>query len=187
MIVATLLCIIALVGLIDGLLTWWGRYINIGPGEYDLTLELILGYLFYPVAFLLGVSRNGDLIKVARLIGVKVVENEFVAYTMLQQDPSYANLSARSRLIASYALCGFGNFGSLGTQVGVLSQISPGRSGDVSRVALSALFTGIISTLTSASIAGLLVTDQEVAFSPPPPEPAEAEEEAGAAKFKFRF
>lgn len=75
MIVATLLCIIALVGLIDGLLTWFGRYINIGPGEYDLTLELILGYLFYPVAFLLGVSRdNGDLLKVARLIGIKVVE-----------------------------------------------------------------------------------------------------------------
>jgi CNT family concentrative nucleoside transporter len=74
MIVATLLCIIALVGLIDGLLTWWGRYINIGPGQYDLTLELILGYLFYPVAFLLGVSRNGDLLKVARLIGVKIVE-----------------------------------------------------------------------------------------------------------------
>ncbi|KIW08812.1 hypothetical protein, variant [Verruconis gallopava] len=167
MIVATLLCIIALVGLIDGLLTWWGRYINIGPGEYDLTLELILGYLFYPVAFLLGVSRNGDLLKVARLIGVKIVENEFVAYTMLQQDSAYADLSGRSRLIATYALCGFGNFGSLGTQVGVLSQISPGRSGDVSRVALSALFTGILSTLTSASIAGLLVTDETAMFTPP--------------------
>ena len=75
MIMATLLCIIALVGLIDGLLTWWGRYLNLGPGEYDLTLELILGYVFYPVAFLLGVPRkNGDLLKVARLIGIKVIE-----------------------------------------------------------------------------------------------------------------
>jgi CNT family concentrative nucleoside transporter len=75
MIVATLLCIIALVGLVDGLLTWWGRYINIGPGQYDLTLELMLGYLFYPVAFLLGVPRsNGDLLKVSRLIGIKVIE-----------------------------------------------------------------------------------------------------------------
>jgi CNT family concentrative nucleoside transporter len=148
-----------------------------------LTLELILGYLFYPVAFLLGVSRDGDLLKVARLIGVKVVENEFVAYTLLQQDEHYANLSGRSRLIATYALCGFGNFGSLGTQVGVLSQISPGRSGDVSRVAISALFTGILSTLTSASIAGLLVTTQESAFAPPPPTEETVEEEAGAAKF----
>jgi CNT family concentrative nucleoside transporter len=69
----------------------------------------------------------------------------------------------------------------------VLSQISPGRSGDVSRVAISALFTGVISTLTSASIAGLLVTNQESAFAPPPPEEEVVEDEAGAAKFKFKF
>lgn len=73
----------------------------------------------------------------------------------------------RSRLIATYSLCGFGNLGSLGTQIGVLSQISPGRSGDVSRVAVSALISGIISTLSSASIAGLLVTDQAAFFTPP--------------------
>jgi CNT family concentrative nucleoside transporter len=164
MIICTLLCIIALLGLIDGLLTWWGRYINL-DGEYDLTLELILGYLFYPVAFLLGVSRQGnDLLLVGRLIGVKVITNEFVAFTMLQanEDPTspYHGLSPRSRLIATYALCGFGNIGSLGTQIGVLSQISPGRSGDVSRLAMSALISGVFSTLSSASIAGLVVTDQ---------------------------
>jgi CNT family concentrative nucleoside transporter len=164
MIVCTLLCIIALLNLVDGLLTWWGRYINL-DGEYDLTLELILGYVFYPVAFLLGVSREGkDLLLVGRLIGVKVITNEFVAFTYLQDtDPKseYHTLSPRSRLIATYALCGFGNIGSLGTQIGVLSQISPGRSGDVSRLALSALISGVFSTLSSASIAGLVVTDQE--------------------------
>lgn len=162
MIVATLLCIIALLNLVDGLLTWWGRYINL-DGEYDLTLELILGYLFYPIAFLLGVSRQGkDLLLVGRLIGVKVITNEFVAFTYLQdKDSDYANLSPRSRLIATYALCGFGNIGSLGTQIGVLSQISPSRSGDVSRLAMSALISGVFSTLSSASIAGLVVTDQE--------------------------
>lgn len=164
MILCTLLCIIALLGLIDGLLTWWGRYINL-DGEYDLTLELILGYIFYPVAFLLGVSRQGnDLLLVGRLIGVKVITNEFVAFTMLQAndapDSPYHGLSPRSRLIATYALCGFGNIGSLGTQIGVLSQISPGRSGDVSRLAMSALISGVFSTLSSASIAGLVVTDQ---------------------------
>ena len=158
MIVTTLLCIIALLGLVDGLLTWWGRYINL-DGEYDLTLELILGYVFYPVAFLLGVSREGkDLLLVGRLIGIKVIANEFVAFSTLQAktDPlsPYHDLSPRSRLIATYAVCGFGNIGSLGTQIGVLSQISPGRSGDVSRLALSALVSGVISTLTSASIAG---------------------------------
>jgi concentrative nucleoside transporter, CNT family len=170
MIVSTLLCIIALIGLIDGLLTWWGRYINIGgpnDTQYDLTLELILGYLFYPIAFLLGVPRNGDLLKVSQLIGIKVIANEFVAYDALQTSAKYADLSPRSRLIATYSLCGFGNVGSLGTQIGVLSQIAPGRSGDVSKLALSALISGIISTLSSASIAGLLVTDQAAFFNPP--------------------
>jgi concentrative nucleoside transporter, CNT family len=164
MIVTTLLCIIALLNLVDGLLTWWGRYINL-DGEYDLTLELILGYVCYPIAFLLGVSREGkDLLLVGRLIGIKVIANEFVAFSTLQakEDPDspYHKLSPRSRLIATYAVCGFGNIGSLGTQIGVLSQISPGRSGDVSRLALSALISGVISTLTSASVAGLVVTNQ---------------------------
>jgi CNT family concentrative nucleoside transporter len=72
MILTTLLCIIALVALLNGILTWVGRYIGL-TGEYDLTLELILGYVFYPVAFLLGVPRGPDLVKVARLIGVKVI------------------------------------------------------------------------------------------------------------------
>jgi len=165
MIVTTLLCIIALLNLVDGLLTWWGRYINL-DGEYDLTLELILGYICYPVAFLLGVSREGnDLLLVGRLIGIKVIANEFVAFSTLQakDDPTspYHSLSPRSKLIATYAVCGFGNIGSLGTQIGVLSQISPGRSGDVSRLALSALISGVVSTLTSASIAGLVIIDQK--------------------------
>ncbi|MCJ1273041.1 hypothetical protein MMC21_000830 [Puttea exsequens] len=164
MILATLLCIIALLGLANGLLTWWGRYLNIN--NPPLTVELVVGYICYPIAFLLGVPRNGDLLKVAQLIGTKLIANEFVAYTDLQTDPAYADLSPRSRLIATYALCGFANLGSLGTQIGVLSQIAPGRSGDVSRLAVSALIAGALSTLTSASIAGLLVTDQAAYTSP---------------------
>ncbi|KAL9596686.1 MAG: hypothetical protein Q9219_005645 [cf. Caloplaca sp. 3 TL-2023] len=164
MIFATLLCIIAFLGLANGLLTWWGRYLNIN--DPPLTVELIVGYICYPIAFLLGVPRNGDLLKVAQLIGTKLIANEFVAYTALQTDPAYADLSPRSRLIATYALCGFANIGSLGTQIGVLSQIAPGRGGDVSRLAVSALIAGALSTLTSASIAGLLVTNQAAYFSP---------------------
>ncbi|KAL2432762.1 Solute carrier family 28 member 3 [Exophiala dermatitidis] len=160
MIIATLLCIIALIGLINGLLGWWGRYLDITEdGRPYLTLQLLLGYICYPVAFLLGVPR-ADLLRVGQLIGIKVIANEFVAYNSLTSEQQYIDMSPRSRLIATYALCGFGNFGSLGTQIGVLSQISPSRSGDVSRVALSALFSGVLSTLTSASIAGLLITDQ---------------------------
>lgn len=94
----------------------------------------------------------------------RLTQNEFVAYNALQHTETYADLSDRSRLIVTYALCGFANIGSLGNQIGVLSQISPGRSGDVSRVAVSAMLTGAISTFTSATIAGLLITDEKQYF-----------------------
>jgi CNT family concentrative nucleoside transporter len=81
MIIAGLLCILALLGLVNGLLGWWGHYLNIN--NPPLSVEMILGYLFYPIAFLLGVERNGDLLKVSQLIGVKVVANEFVAVRLL--------------------------------------------------------------------------------------------------------
>ncbi|KAH8435322.1 NupC/NupG family nucleoside CNT transporter [Aspergillus melleus] len=164
MIASVLLCIISFVGLINGLLTWWGRYLNIN--DPDLTLELILGYICYPIAFLLGVSRDGDLLKVGKLLGMKLVMNEFIAYNALQNEAEYQDLSPRSRLIATYALCGFANIGSLGNQIGVLAQLAPSRSGDVSRVAFSAMVTGAISTFTSATIAGLLITN-EAAFTTP--------------------
>ncbi|PHH61769.1 hypothetical protein CDD81_7980 [Ophiocordyceps australis] len=157
-IIASLLCVLGAVGLINGLLTWWGRYININNPQ--LTLQTILSYILYPVAFLLGVPRNGDLLKVAKLIAEKVVTNEYKAFSMLAHDPEYANLSARSQLIATYALCGFGNIGSLGVQIGILTQLAPSRGGDVSRLALSALISGVMSTLTSATVAGLVVTTQ---------------------------
>ena len=88
-------------------------------------------------------------------------QNEFIAYDYLQNKEEFQNLSPRSRLIATYALCGFANIGSLGNQIGVLAQLAPSRAGDVSRVAVSAMLTGAISTLTSAAIAGLLITNEE--------------------------
>ncbi|KFY56258.1 hypothetical protein V496_06746 [Pseudogymnoascus sp. VKM F-4515 (FW-2607)] len=169
MIVASLLCILSLLGVINAVLTWWGHYLNIGsfdPKETkNLTIEFVLGYLFYPVSFLLGVDRNGDdILLVSKLIGMKIITNEFVAFSFLTSDPSYANLSPRSRLIATYALCGFGNISSVGIQIGVLSQLAPGKGGRVAKVAFSALLSGIVSTLTSASIAGMLVSDQATLF-----------------------
>ncbi|POR39236.1 Solute carrier family 28 member 3 [Tolypocladium paradoxum] len=156
-IIASLLCILAAVGLINGLLTWWGHYLNINDPE--LTLQTILSYVLYPVAFLLGVARNGDLFMVSKLIAQKVITNEYNAFTMLTS-PEYAGLSDRSRLIATYAVCGFGNIGSLGIQIGILGQLAPSRGGDVSRLAVSALISGVMSTLTSATVAGLVVTTQ---------------------------
>ncbi|RYO92868.1 hypothetical protein DL764_008072 [Monosporascus ibericus] len=157
MITATLLCIIAFVGLVNGFLGWWAGYW--GMIETKLTLQLILGYIFYPVSWLLGVP-NQDLLLVGQLIGQKIIINEFAAFAQLSDAESiYAGMTDRSKLIATYACCGFGNIGSLGTQIGVLTQIAPSRGGDVSKVAISALTAGIISTLTSASVAGMLATE----------------------------
>lgn len=80
MIFSTLLCIIALLGLANGLLTWWGRYLNIN--DPPLTVELIVGYICYPVAFLLGVPRNGDLLKVGQLIGTKLIAVRPILHTI---------------------------------------------------------------------------------------------------------
>lgn len=80
MILSTLLVIISLLALLNGLLTWFGRYLNIN--DPPLTVELILGYLCYPVAFLLGVPRNGDLFKVAQLIGIKIIAVSHLLYPL---------------------------------------------------------------------------------------------------------
>ncbi|KAL2022176.1 hypothetical protein VTK56DRAFT_6005 [Thermocarpiscus australiensis] len=160
-IVAMILTIIAFVGLINGLLGWWGSYWGIDDPENPLSLELILGYILYPVAWLLGVP-TGDLRPVGELIGKKIIINEYAAFNALTTKKRYMEMAARSKLIATYACCGFGNLGSLGIQIGVLSQISPRRSGDVVKVSISAFFCGVLSTLTSASIAGMLFTEDMV-------------------------
>ncbi|KAL2064286.1 hypothetical protein VTL71DRAFT_4780, partial [Oculimacula yallundae] len=167
MIIAALLCILSLLGLVNGLLGWWGKYLNINDPLNPLSVELICGYVFYPLAFLLGVPRNnGDLFRVSKLIGLKVVANEFVAFNAMVQVKDLPNdflkLSERSRLIATYAVCGFGNISSVGIQIGVLSSLAPGQAGRVAKVAVSALISGVIATLSSAAIAGMLVVDSAV-------------------------
>lgn len=93
--------------LINGLLTWIGR----GFGITALTLQLVLGYVFYPITFLMGVPR-AEILPVARLLATKLVANEFVAYLDLMAIMKGPNpLTDRAFLIASYALCGFANLG----------------------------------------------------------------------------
>ena len=100
-IVATILCVISMVALINGALTWWGRYWGIS--DPYLTLELILGYLLYPVAWLLGVPKK-DLRPFGKVVGMKIITNEFVAFQSLSEDP-YSKMSSRAKLIATYACC----------------------------------------------------------------------------------
>jgi concentrative nucleoside transporter, CNT family len=152
MIACNLLVIIAVVGLVNALLGWFGGFFQVP----ELNLTLILGYLMYPVAALLGVTKQ-DIYPVAQLIGTKIIQNEFVAYTMLSQQAPYNALDPRSKIIATYALAGFGNIGSLGIQIGVLGQLAPNKKTVFAKIALSALLTGVLATLTSASIAGMVL------------------------------
>lgn len=87
-----------------------------------------------------------------------MIINEFAAFDLLTGGtPEYANLSNRGNIIATYAIAGFGNIGSLGNQIGVFSQLAPRRTKDFARIAFSALLTGITATLMSASIAGMVL------------------------------
>ncbi|GJJ16119.1 hypothetical protein Clacol_010399 [Clathrus columnatus] len=148
-ILANVLTILALVYTINGLLTWIGR----GFGIHQLTLELILGYVFYPVTFFMGVPRP-EILQVSRLLATKFYANEFVAYKNLQMIMiSNTPLTPRAFTIASYALCGFANLGSLGIQIGVLSALAPSRSRIIARIAPSAMICGFIATMQTAAIA----------------------------------
>ena len=149
------MCIIGLVALCNGLLTWFGNYWNI----HELTLELMLSYILYPIGFLLGTPRN-EILHVTKLIGTKVIQNEFVAYNLLITESPYKEMSKRGTLIATYALCGFSNLGSLGITLGVLNTLTNNsRSRDITSSIISALFTGGIATLTSAAIAAMVIHD----------------------------
>ncbi|KAI7898998.1 Na+ dependent nucleoside transporter C-terminus-domain-containing protein [Cokeromyces recurvatus] len=151
LIMANLISILAILYAVNSFLTWLGNFITI----QNLTLELITGYIFVPVAWLIG-ADDKDLVPVGRLMAIKTWANEFVAYQELTT--TYKGvLSPRSEVVAIYALCGFANLGSVGMQVGILNALAPNRAGDISSLAISALICGLLSTWLSASIAGMLI------------------------------
>ncbi len=154
LVMANQLCIIALVAFINSLLTWFGGFWHI----HELTLQLIFGYILYPVAFLMGTPRN-ELLLVSRLLAQKIIQNEFVAFINLTTHEPWVSMSKRSTMIATYALAGFSNLGSVGTQIGVLSQLAPSRGGDIADLVISALITGGLATFMSAAIAGMVLLD----------------------------
>jgi CNT family concentrative nucleoside transporter len=144
---AMLIAFVALVALANGIL-----------GLVGITLEQILGYLFAPVAFVIGVPWS-DVMTVGSLLGQKIILNEFVAYSnltlMLAQSPNA--LEPRSIVIVTYALAGFANLGSIGIMIGGLSGIAPERRSDIARLSMRSLMGGMMATLMTASIAGLLL------------------------------
>ncbi|MBY0457908.1 MAG: Na+ dependent nucleoside transporter domain protein, partial [Gemmataceae bacterium] len=126
-----------------------------------LKLQTIFGWVFAPVAFLLGVDP-GECERVGSLLGIKLAANEHVAYLTLKewtQPDSGVTLSKRSKMLAVYALTGFANFASVGIQLGGIGAMAPERRADLARLGLKALFIGFLATLINAAVAGLLMPD----------------------------
>ncbi|HEX5633740.1 MAG TPA: nucleoside transporter C-terminal domain-containing protein [Gemmatimonadales bacterium] len=149
---AMLIAFVALVALLNALLGWAGGF----AGHPELSVQLVLGTLLRPLAWLMGVPW-ADTTYVGGLVGLKVTLNEFVAYAQFAGDlRAGAVLDPRSGVILTYALLGFANFASIGIQIGGLGSIAPERRGEIARLGLRALVAGNLAAFTSASIAGVL-------------------------------
>jgi len=145
-----LLAFIALIALVNGSLSLVGGWFSFP----QLSLELITGYLFAPIAFLMGVPWS-ECVQVGALLGKKTIINEFVAYLDLQQQ--LTTLSPCSVIIVTYALCGFSNFSSIAIQIGGIGTIAPERRQDLAALGMKSLIGGTLACLMTACIAGLFI------------------------------
>ncbi|MBN1516131.1 NupC/NupG family nucleoside CNT transporter [Candidatus Sumerlaeota bacterium] len=118
-------------------------------------LRSLIGFAFAPFAYLMGVTDPHDALLVGRLLGIKMLVNEFVAYS--EMSAIAETLSPRAQIIAAYALCGFANFGSIGIQIGGLAVMAPDRRTDLSRLALRAMFAGTFACMSTACIAAIIL------------------------------
>lgn len=143
-ITATLLVLFALVYLVNDVL-------GILPG--DISLQMILGFLFRPIIWLIGIPWEESMVA-GNLMGTKVILNEFVAYISLPE--ASKTLSPSSFLIMTYALCGFANFGSVGIIVGGLSAILPDRKVEISELAMKSLVVGNLASMTTGMFIGII-------------------------------
>ncbi len=141
---AMLIAFLSLVALVNWPLQYFG-----------LSLEQILAWIFAPLAFVMGVPW-ADAGHVGTLFGEKLILNEFVAYADLVKLKADGVLTARSKLIATYALCGFANLGSIGIQLGGIGGIAPTRKQDLAKLGLRVVLGGSLATFMTATIAGLL-------------------------------
>jgi concentrative nucleoside transporter, CNT family len=142
-IAAMLIAFLALIAMCNGILSY-----------FNITLQQIFGYVFSPVAWLLGVKYN-DCASIGNLLGTRLVLNEFIAFQQL--GPMRPQLDPRSFTIATYALCGFANFSSIAIQIGGIGALAPTRKSDLARLGLKAVAAGTMANFMSACIAGMLL------------------------------
>ena len=162
-VVAMILALIALVAMIDYILAGFGMLIAklfhlsgpvLGIDFANLSLNMILGKLFAVFAWIIGTPLN-ECTTVGSLMGTKIVLNEMVAFTSLSE---MANaISAKSFMLASFALCSFGNFGSIAIQIGGIGELAPNQRKNLARLALRALICGTLTCYMSAAIVGVLI------------------------------
>ena len=146
---AILIAFIALVSLLNSLLEILGGFVGLS----DLSLQLILGYVFFPIVWLMGVPLS-ETLAAAELLGLKTALNEFVAYGALANiEPG--TLSDRSKLITLYALCGFANFSSVGILVSGISAMAPERKNDLIKVSLKALVGATLASCMTGLVIGI--------------------------------
>jgi CNT family concentrative nucleoside transporter len=145
-----LIAFLALIAMMNGGLAWAHSYLPWVPPS----MQQILGLLFAPIAWALGVSWN-DCATVGNLLGTRMILNEFVAFVDLGKVGSL--LQPRSFVIATFALCGFANLGSIAIQIGGIGALAPGRKSDLARLGLKAMLVGTLANFMSACIAGMLL------------------------------
>jgi concentrative nucleoside transporter, CNT family len=163
-VIAMLIGVIALIALIDALLGYFGHFLSwtglslsvLGLDVDHLSLKSVVGSLFSLLAIVMGVPPKESM-SVGSLMGTKMVINEFVAYSDLSPMIAKGILSAKSVVIASFALCGFANFSSVAIQLGGIGAIAPNRKADLARLGLKAMICGTMASYISASLAGILL------------------------------
>src|SRR6266446_4676000 len=149
-IAAMLISFLALIALLNGIMGWTHNHVAWFPSS----LQQILGTLFAPVAWVIGVPRQ-DCGAIGSLLGTRMVLNELVAFSML--GPQKALLDPRSFTIATFALCGFANLSSIGIQLGGIGALAPNKRGELAKLGIRAMLAGTMANLMSASIAGMLL------------------------------
>ncbi len=147
-----LISFLALVALLDSLLTW--VHMHAGMHWVPGSLGQILGFVFAPVAWLIGIPWH-DCGAIGNLLGTRMALNEVIAY--IQLGAERATLAPRSFTIATFALCGFANLGSIGMQIGGIGALVPERRNDLARLGVRAMLAGTMANLISASIAGIFL------------------------------
>uniref|UniRef100_A0A182S9M3 Sodium/nucleoside cotransporter n=1 Tax=Anopheles maculatus TaxID=74869 RepID=A0A182S9M3_9DIPT len=153
-IIANLIAFVSFIAFLNGLLAWFGWRV----GWEDVSLENIFGAIFRPLAFVMGVPWD-DSYYVGKVIGIKMIVNEFVAFQRLGDFIAENVISPRSAAIATYSVCGFANPSSMGIMIGTLSAMVPNKRHVITSVAFRAFLTGSIVCFMTASIGGLLMDD----------------------------